>query len=134
MARSYSVIFSEVAVTALQDFFELNVGANNPCQLTGLHLAQRTDAGDAEDEQLAIIIIRGETTSGSGGSSPTPIPLDNGDTAAAASAEVNNTTVDNTPPPVDSSSGSNETESASSNTEDMDAVDYFQKLADETGN
>jgi len=50
------------------------------------------------------------------------------------STEVNNSTVDKMTAPFDSSSGSKETESESSTSEDMDAVDYFQKLADETGN
>ena len=100
MSRKYSVIFSQIAVTALQDFFELNVGANNPCELTGLHIGQSTDAGDAEDEQLAIAIIRGNATSGSGGAAVTPAPLDNGDTAAAATAERNNTTEASTGTPI----------------------------------
>jgi hypothetical protein len=43
---------------------------------------------------LRVAILRGHTTSGSGGSAATPAPLNSSaDTAAGATAETNNTTI-----------------------------------------
>jgi hypothetical protein len=96
MGRQYSVIFSAVAVTAAQDLFEITPADDKPVRLRGLFVGQTSDAGDANDELLQVQIIRGYTTSGSGGSAPTPAPLSSIDTAAGFTAEVNNTTVANT--------------------------------------
>lgn len=91
--RTYSVIFSAVAVSAAQDLFELTPADDKPVEIVGIELGQSSDAGDAADELLQISIIRGFTTSGSGGSAPTPTPVRPADTAAGFTAEVNNTTV-----------------------------------------
>jgi hypothetical protein len=91
--RVYSVIFSAVAVSAAQDLFELTPADDKPIEIVGIELGQSSDAGDAADELLQISIIRGFTASGSGGSAPTPAPLNPNDTAAGFTAEVNNTTV-----------------------------------------
>ena len=96
MGREYSVSFSAVAVTAAQDLFEITPADDKPVNILGLFIGQTSDAGDAADELLQVSIIRGFTTSGSGGSAPTPAPLDPIDTAAGFTAEVNNTTVANT--------------------------------------
>lgn len=94
--RTYSVIFSAVAVTAAQDLFEISPADDKPVEIIGIEIGQTSDSGDAADELLQLSIIRGFTTSGSGGSAPTPGPLDNIDTAAGFAAEVNNTTLANT--------------------------------------
>lgn len=94
--RIYSVVFSAVAVSAAQDLFEITPADDKPVEIIGLELGQTSDAGDAADELLQISIIRGFTASGSGGSTPTPAPLDPIDTAAGFTSEVNNTTVANT--------------------------------------
>ena len=91
--RIYTVVFSAVGVTAAQDLFEISPADDKPVEIVGIELGQTTDSGDAQDEQLQISIIRGFTSSGSGGSSATPAPLSPLDTAAGFSAEVNNTTV-----------------------------------------
>lgn len=93
MGRIYSVEFSGVAVSAAQDFFEILPAANKPVALHGVFLSQSSDAGDSEEEFLRIRVIRGHTTSGSGGTSATPRPADSNDAAAGATAEVNNTTI-----------------------------------------
>lgn len=94
MGRMYSVSFNEVAATAVQDLFELLVAADQCMILHELHVSQSSDAGDSQSEQLYVSIRRvtGAPTSGSGGSSATPRPLDQGDAAAAITAETNNTT------------------------------------------
>jgi hypothetical protein len=95
--RIYTVVFDNVAVgTAAQDLFELTPADDKPVYLMGLSLDNvggTADAGDAQEELIRITIIRGFTASGSGGSTPTPQPLNFADAAAGFAAEVNNTTV-----------------------------------------
>lgn len=91
--RIYTVVFSAVAVSAAQDLFELSPADDRPIEIVGIELGQTSDAGDAQDEQLQVSIVRGHTTGGSGGSAPTPAPLSPLDGAAGFAAEVNNTTV-----------------------------------------
>lgn len=93
MARIYSVEFENVAVTAAQDLFELTPADNHPIVILAVYVDQFTDVGDAAEEMLRYRIIRGHATGGSGGSAPTPRPLDPGDSAASFTAEVNNTTI-----------------------------------------
>lgn len=96
MSRLYTVTFNAVAVTAAQDLFELTPADDKPITIIGWALDQTTDFGDAAAEQLGLQVIRGFTASGSGGSTPTPAPLDPNDTAAGFTAEANNTTLANT--------------------------------------
>lgn len=92
MGRLYSVVFDAVAVTAAQDLFEVVAASGKPVTLHSLRIGQSSDAGDAQDEQLRIRIRSGQTTSGSGGTTPTPVPLNPGDAAFGGTTEVNNTT------------------------------------------
>ena len=98
MARTYTVVFGAVSVSAAQDFFEITPADDKPVEICGLSLCQtgNSDVGDAAEECLRFSIIRGHTTSGSGGSAPTPSPLKPNDTAAGFTAEVNNTTIAST--------------------------------------
>lgn len=96
MARVYTVSFADVAVTAAQDFFEISPADDHPVVILAAYIDQYTELGDAAEEFLRYQIIRGYTTSGSGGSAATARPLDPGDAAAGFAAEVNNTTVANT--------------------------------------
>lgn len=91
-ARIYTVVFQAVAITASQDLFEITPADDKPVGLLGIFLANHTDFKDAEDENLRWSVIRGHTTSGSGGSAPTPRPTGRSDAAAGFTAEVNNTT------------------------------------------
>jgi hypothetical protein len=93
MARVYSVSFENVAVSAAQDFFELTPADDHPIVLLALYIDQSSDVGDAAEELLRYKIIRGHTTSGSGGSTATPRPMDPGDAAAGFACEINNTTI-----------------------------------------
>jgi hypothetical protein len=94
MGRLYSISFVDVAVTAAQDLFEILAPADAVMILHALSISQSSDAGDAESEQLTCSVRRvtGAPTSGSGGSTPTPAPLEQGDAAAGITAEANNTT------------------------------------------
>lgn len=95
IGRVYSVVFENVAISAAQDLFEITPADDKPVRLLGLMLSNVggvSDAGDAQEEDLRITVNRGNTTSGSGGSAPTPQPLNSRDAAAGFTAEVNNTT------------------------------------------
>jgi hypothetical protein len=96
MGRRYSVNFGAVAVTAAQDAFEVTNASTKVLVIHEIALEQVSDAGDAQAELLRVQAIKGFTTSGSGGSAQTPVPLETGHPAAAFSAEVNNTTLANT--------------------------------------
>jgi len=91
--RIYTVEFEAVAVTAQVDFFELTPADDKPIKIAGIFLSQSSDFGDAQDEGLRYRIIRGHTTSGSGGAAPTPRPLNRSEAAAGFTAETCNTTI-----------------------------------------
>ncbi len=102
----YTCEFSKVAVTADQDWFELTPADDKPIAIHAVFITQSTDVGDAAEEILNFKIMRGHTSSGSGGSSSTPAVLNPLDTAAGATCEVNNTTPASTGTIVDTHSGS----------------------------
>lgn len=91
MGLKYTAVFEQVAVTAAQDLFEIVAPADAIVIIHEIHITQSSDAGDSESEQLPILIHRG-STSGSGGSTPTPRPLQAGFPAAGSTVEANNTT------------------------------------------
>lgn len=92
MGMMYSASFSAVAVTLAQDFFEVVAPADAVVRIHQVNLMQYTEFGDAQEEDLAILFKRGQTTSGSGGTAVTPAPLDFGYAAAGSTVEANNTT------------------------------------------
>lgn len=94
MPRIHSVEFEGTAVTAQVDFFEITPADDRPISILGLFLSQSSDVGDAADEILRYRIIRGHTTSGSGGSAPSPRQVESSVvTGAGFTAEVLNTTI-----------------------------------------
>ncbi len=101
MGRMYSAEFSKVAVTADQDLFELTPADEKPVAIHAVYLSQSTELADAAEEILNIKIIRGQATSGSGGSTSTPGVLNPLDTASGATVEVNNDTIASTGTAVD---------------------------------
>lgn len=94
MGRIYSAIFNAVAVTAQQDFFEIAGPADAVTVVHAIELEQSTEVGDAQEEGLSILMKRGvgTVTSGSGGTTPTPQPREDGDPNYGGTTEVNNTT------------------------------------------
>jgi len=96
MGRYYTVTFSAVAVTAVQDLFEIVAPANAAAFITlhEIRLIQTSDNAAADSEMLRVQIKRGTSgsTSGSGGTAPTPAIVQAGDPAATFTAEANNTT------------------------------------------
>src|SRR3990167_5918895 len=95
--RIYTVVGQSVNLPATNafDLVEITPADDKPIRLHAFFLGQSgsADFGDAQEEGLRIAIIRGHTTSGSGGSAPTPRPLNRSDAAAGFTAEVANTTI-----------------------------------------
>jgi hypothetical protein len=99
LPRPYTVSFDNVSVAAAQDFWELTPADDKPIAIIGWWIdpvGGTADAADADSENWRMSIVRGHTTSGSGGSAPTPQPLSAVDTAAGFTAEANNTTIAST--------------------------------------
>lgn len=92
MSGIYTAVFNNVAVTAVQDLFEIVAASDAVVLLHDIHLSQNTDVGDAAEEVLRIELTSGHTTSGSAGSAPTAIPRNIGQPAFGGTVEVNNTT------------------------------------------
>lgn len=92
----YTAVFRDVTVSAAQDFFEILAPATAALLVEAVKLSQNTELGDAAEEQLELRVVRGvgSVTSGSGGSTATAQPVNDGSSAAfAGTVEINNTTI-----------------------------------------
>lgn len=93
MPRTYTVNLTATSVAnATTDLFELAAADDIPIGILGLRWGQTSDFGDAQDEVLQLQIVRGNTTSGSGGSAPAGVRKRPADAAPSFTAEVLNTT------------------------------------------
>lgn len=92
--RMYTVQFNNLAISALQDLFEVLSATDSVTIVHGFSLFQTSDVGDAAEEILRLETVRGigTVTSGLGGTTPTAQPIDDGDTAFGGTVEANNTT------------------------------------------
>lgn len=86
-----SAVFEGVGVTAVQDLFSLASPTSGIGRLLSVFISQESDVGDAAEEILAVKIITGNTTVGSGGTAPTAIPRSLGNTPTAT-VRANDTT------------------------------------------
>lgn len=92
--RIYTVPFSnKVEESAIVDWVELVPAANKIIEVIGFFIGQTSDFGDAQAEIIPFKVSRGWTTAGTGGSAPTPVPLDAIDTAAGFTTGAMRTTV-----------------------------------------
>jgi hypothetical protein len=90
----YSGVVSGVAVSATQDVFELVTHTSSRVRIREIRIGQYSDFGDAASEILGVQLIRGFTTSGSGGSTVTPAKMNQTTGRAAVTVvEANNTTL-----------------------------------------
>lgn len=87
MGRMYSAVFEEVAVSAVQDLFEINAPADAIVIIHGFEISQSSDT----DSEMLNLLVHRASASGSGGSAPTASPLEVGDAAFGGTVEVNNT-------------------------------------------
>lgn len=88
--RMYSIEFDNQTATNANgdhDLFELAPADDKPIYIAGLAIAQSTEIGDAQEEQLRWRVIRGHATTGNG-TATTPRPMDTNDTAAGAVCET----------------------------------------------
>lgn len=99
--RLYTITISGVASPAAAfDFVEINAASNKPVRIRRIRIAQTSEA-TTEEEQLAITVVRGHTTSGSGGdTTPDGGPLNPNDSAAGYTAETMNTTIASSGTPI----------------------------------
>jgi hypothetical protein len=90
----YTAAISVAAHSAQVDYFELLAASGKPLRLHGFELGQTTEIGDAQEEQISLVLKRvtASPTSGSGGGSATFQPILPNDTAAGATLETGNTT------------------------------------------
>jgi hypothetical protein len=95
LGRAYRAPINIGSTTAQIDIFELLSGSSIPLAVCGFHLAQTSEVGDAQEEQLSMVLkyVTGSPTSGSGGTSPVTIARTlPGDAASSATFETGNTT------------------------------------------
>lgn len=97
IGQAYCIDIASTAVTTAVDLVEIQPADDRPVAIAAIFLHQTTDFGDAQDEVLTLQVIRGFTTSGSGGNTGvTPRPLLRSGAAAGMAVETMNTTVANT--------------------------------------
>ena len=88
MGRIYSVSFTDVTVTAAQDFFQIEA-VTVPAIIHAVYLSQSTDVGDAAAENLSLRFRR---VTDALTNATAEVLLDTGDSAALADLNVNDTT------------------------------------------
>lgn len=95
--RIYTVSWdAATAITAQIDVFEISPADDRPVFIHELRMWQTTELGDAAEEVIGVQMIRGFTTSGSGGGTSTVGKKYAGDSNASFSHECRNTTLANT--------------------------------------
>lgn len=94
MGRMYRGRVAPIAVTALQDLFELLAPTDAVVIVHRWNVFQTSDVGDAAEEILRLLTVSGigSVTSGSGGTTVTVQTIHDGDAAFGGTLEANNTT------------------------------------------
>ncbi len=88
MGRIYTVSFTDIAVSVVQDFFQIEA-KTVPVILHAIFLSQNSDTGDAAAENLTIRIRK---VTDAVGNVTAEAKLDSRDVAALANLNVNDTT------------------------------------------
>lgn len=94
MKLIYTATADGETITAAGDMLELLAPSTAVVILHSLYISQSTEAADAQSEQVSVRLNRvsGVPTSGSGGTSVTPVAIEAGLSAASSVVEANNTT------------------------------------------
>lgn len=92
MARCYTVTFSPTSETVAVDLIALVAASNIPIKIRALRVWQTSDVGDAQDEVLTVLFVRGNTVAGSGGAAATPALVNPKDAAVSFTARAGDTT------------------------------------------
>jgi hypothetical protein len=89
--RLYSVSFTAVSISAVQDLFNIISGASKITAIHSVELAQITQT-TVGALRLRFRYVPATVTNGSGGGTATPRPFVVGDAAATFTARINDTT------------------------------------------
>ena len=89
--RMYSISFTDVSVSAAQDLINITATSGMAFKIHRIEGAQRTLTA-WEAKPLKLVRFPATVTAGSGGSTVTPVKLNNGDAAATVTAHANDTT------------------------------------------
>lgn len=94
MPRTYRVTFEKVTVSAAQDLMQIKGASGKMLFIKRQWVNAVKDTALPTAQMLTIRsrLLPSTVTDGSGGSSPTPRPVDPGDAAATFTAKANNTT------------------------------------------
>lgn len=94
LGRAYRAPINIGSTTAQIDIFELLTSSSVPVAVCGFHLGQTSEVGDAQEEQLTLVLkyVTGSPTTGSGGSTVTPRPTLPSDVASVVTLKTGNTT------------------------------------------
>ncbi len=93
--RMYSIEGNLGSQTVAIDFFSVTPADDKPLVVHAVFIGQTTEFGDAQDEMVEVLVVRGGTamTAGSGGAAPTPRPISSSaDAAAGFTARAGDTT------------------------------------------
>ena len=92
MPRTYSISFEQVSVSAAQDLVQVKGAAGKTARILRAWVGA-TDTTIPTGQMLSVRcrFLPATVSDGSGGSTPTPRPLDPGDAAASITALANNT-------------------------------------------
>jgi len=88
----FTATVAAVAVTAIQDVWEIVAPPDKRVRIREVVISQYTDFGDAASEILSVKVIRGFTTAGSGGSVPVANCVADAGKSSKAVILANNTT------------------------------------------
>ena len=95
MSRTYTLTTENVSITAAQDLCQVKNGSSS-AKVLRIKRAEFgvTDASPAASQMLRFRarLLPANVSDGSGGTTPTPQPLDHGDAAAVFTGLMNNTT------------------------------------------
>ena len=86
----YTVSFLEQSFASASgdyDFFELTPADDRPIEIVAIHLGNKSEVGDAQEEFVSWSVVTDNATSGNG-TATTPRPLDPRDAAAGFTAET----------------------------------------------
>lgn len=89
--RVYAVPFKNVSISAVQDVLGIYAGSTKALEIHEIKLGQ-TSITTAAQLRVTLRRLPATVTAGSGGSTPTPVPQNNNDTAASFTAHANDTT------------------------------------------
>jgi hypothetical protein len=92
IGRLYRVLFEDISVSAVQDFFEITGATGKMLLIRRIALGCTEQSPTNQQLKLRSRFMPATVTSGSGGAAATPAKTDPGDAAASFTAEVNNTT------------------------------------------